>query len=957
LAKAKRVFEVAKELGVKSKVIVEKCEAEGVPGITNHMSTVKVGLEQTIHEWFGDQSGGTATAVETADKVDLDKAKAKKAARKKAAAATPKAKAAKKKAEPAEEQADDTADETAKAETQAKPEPSGQEAPAEPVEAKSESKAEAQSEPAAESAEQDKEEQAAPAAEATGGKAKARPKPAEPETQAPDQREQVGPKGQANVPNRPEVVKPAGERLTQPTQAKLSGPKVVRIEQPDQIRKPRPARSGPGGPRGGGGGGAGGPSGGQDTEGITRSRGPARGGGVRGGGGEDSGGGGGGRGKQRRMMNTRRGRSADALPTGPSKLSEQDLMELDAKLKGAPGFIRGRRREMKRREGGGGHIAQTAVQTGGKVEVQEPITIKSLSAATGIKTAEIIKYLFKKGVMATINSGLDTEMAMEVALEYDIELEVKEQQTAEQQVIQTFTERKEVDVQKRPPIVAVLGHVDHGKTSLLDKIRKEDVAAHEDGGITQHVGAYRVTIETESGEKTVVFLDTPGHEAFTSMRSRGAGLTDIVVLVVAADDGVMPQTIESINHAKAAGVPLVVALNKCDTPQATDENTHKIYGQLAEHGLNPAEWGGETEIVKTSAISGEGVPDLVEVLDYQAELLELKADYGGPARGSVIEAEMQPGRGCVARVMVQEGEIKVGDNINIGRSFGRVRDMTDDRGRRIQVAGPATPLELSGIDEMPDAGDKFYITETLQAAESIAKQFREKEREKQLAAVTKVTLDNFAATLKAGETQELRVVLKADVQGSVETLQKSLSELGNDEVTVRVLHAAVGGITESDVILADASDAIIFGFHVVATPAVREIADERSVEIRTYRVIYELIDEVKRGMEGLLAPEIQEEPIGTAEVKEVFKIGKLGNIAGCIVTDGAIQKSGKMRLIRDGGIVTEGRDIESLKRVKDDANEVRAGTECGIRLDGFEDIKPGDTLQCYRVKEVKRTLD
>ena len=939
MAKAKRVYEIAKEMGVKSKAIVEKCQAEGVPGIENHMSTVKIGLVQTIHEWFGDQGeGGVATAIETAEKVDLKKVR-KKAARKKTKAAAPKP------AEP--EPAPDTqaAAEASKAPAPAAPKAARKktvqpepEAPASPV-----AEPAIEPEPVAETPPPVSE----PIDETTSGpepvpiEASEPPQPAEPDPP-------TGPIGKPNVPDRPNVVKPVGEQLQKPKGATLKGPKVVRIEKPEPVETRAPRRRGPSGP--------------SETpppgtvEGISRSRGPVRGGGVRGG----NGGGPGGEeaGKRRRMVNTRRGRSGDALPTGPTKFSKADMEELDARLRGASGFMKQRRRDLRKRDGGGGGPAQSAVVTGGKVEIAEPITIKSLSSATGIKSADIIKHLFKQGVMATINSAIGAEAAMEVALEYNIELEVKEQETAEQTVLKQFEEREQIDVRPRPPVVTILGHVDHGKTSLLDKIRQADVAAHEAGGITQHVGAYRVTIKGSDGaDKTVVFLDTPGHEAFTSMRSRGAKMTDLVVLVCAADDGVMPQTVESINHAKAAGVPIIVALNKIDVAQATEENIQKIYGQLAEHGLNPVDWGGDTEIIKTSAETGQGVEDLIEVLDYQAELLELKADYGGPARGMVIETEMQPGRGSVARVLVQEGQIKVGDTINIGRAFGRVREMTDDRGRSIKQAGPATPLELSGIDEIPDAGDKFYITDSLRQAEDIARQYREAERQQALASQTKITLDNFADAVAAGQTKDLRVVLKADVQGSVDVLQKSLMQIGNNEVAVKVLHSAVGGITESDIVLADASDAVVIGFHVTITPAVREIADARKVDVRLYRVIYDVTDDVKKALEGMLEPEKQEDRIGAAEVKEVFKISKVGSIAGCLVTDGLVTRDAKARVVRDGVVVTDNRDVESLRRVKDDAKEVRAGTECGIRLAGFDDLKPGDEIVCYKVTEVKRTLD
>lgn len=992
MAKTLRVHQIAKELGVKSKDIVAKCEAEKVPGIENHMSVVKLGLAETIRQWFSDEEA-EGTAIEQAEHVDVTKLR-KKARRKAASRDTSSGNdAATAVAEPDEQKQEEStsasrsrarraARKIAAGKTTSKAEaPAAEQVPTEAPEEESEAVTETQpDEQPAEAADQIPTEQAAepavdpsqtpaqpeaveadkaseespqPAeAEKTEQPAEAQQPAAEQQPQQQEEQDKPQPRviGKPNVPNRPDVIKPAGEQLAKPKSAKLQGPRVVRVEKPEPVAPPRPRRQrqqqdeGPD----------------MDTgpapDDIARSRGPARGRGVGGGGGggeEQSGRrrSGGGR------RNTRRGRSAEALPTGPSKFTQADLDELDARLKGAHGFVKQRRRDLRTREAG--QQAPTPAQVGGTVEIQEPITIKSFSAATGIKGSDVIKYLFKeKKIMATINSAIDTEVAMEVAMEYDIELEVKAQRSALEVLEQAFKDREQVDVQPRPPVVTVLGHVDHGKTSLLDRIRKQDVAAHEAGGITQHVGAYRVTITGDDNkDKTVVFLDTPGHEAFTSMRSRGAQMTDLIVLVIAADDGVMPQTIESINHAKAAEVPVVVALNKIDVPQATDENIQRIYGQLAEHGLNPADWGGETEIIKTSAETGQGVTDLLEMLDYQAELLELTADYGGPAMGTVVEAEMQPGRGSVARVLVQNGNLKVGDFIVIGRAYGRVRDMTDDRGNRLEVAGPATPIELSGIDEVPDAGEKFYCTDSLQRAEQIASQYREMERNQQLATKTKVTLDNFAETLQAGQTNILRVVLKADVQGSIDVLRKSLEDLGNQEVAVRVLHAAVGGITESDVLLADASDAIIVGFHVIATPAVREIAEERHVEIRLYRVIYELVDEVKSALEGMLAPEKREEEVGTADVREVFRIGGLGSVAGCLVTEGAMVRDAKMRLVRDGVVVTDERDIESLRRVKEDVREVRAGTECGIRLQNFEDIKSGDQLVCYRIKEVKRKLE
>ncbi|MFK7789660.1 MAG: translation initiation factor IF-2 [Phycisphaeraceae bacterium] len=924
MAKTLRIHNLAKELGVQSKVIVAKCADEGVPDITNHMSVVKVGLAHTIRQWFAlDEEDHTQdTAIETTHKIDVKKVR-KKAAKKKA---TPKA--AEPETEAPAEESVEAESATKKKITKKKTKSAAKKKPAaeEPVEVVAEAEVEAPAEaPPAE----------APAEVAAETKEQAKPAKASP----------TKPAGQQNVPTRPDIIKPMGEQLTTPKQVKLRGPKVIRVEKPEPIAPPRsrgPRRDAPA-------------SG--DVPGVTRSRGPARGGGVKRGPGTGGGEADSGRGNKRRSLSNRRGGRNDPLLTGPQQMSKADLDELDAKVRGASGYVK-RRRQTFNKSGHIGSAAQSAAVTGGKVEIEEPITIKALSFATGIRAAEVVKFLFQKGIMGNVNSAIETELAEEICLERDIELVVKEHETAAQRVEQDFMERDKIDEQPRPPVVTILGHVDHGKTSLLDRIRKADVAAHEDGGITQHVGAYRITIKgSDEDNKSVVFLDTPGHAAFTAMRARGAKMTDIVVLIVAADDGVMPQTVESINHAKAAGVPVVVAVNKCDLPGFTDNKMQEIYGQLAEHGLNPTAWGGETEVIKTSAATGEGVEDLIEILDLQAQVLELTADYGGPARGTLIEGEMQSGRGSVARVLVQDGTIKVGDFMVSGRAYGRVRDMTNDRGESVKEAGPATPLEISGLDQIPDAGDKFYVTQTLKQAEGVANQFRNDERAQAQATRTKVTMDNFTETIKAGKVNHLNVVIKADVQGSVETLRTSLQELGNDEVAVRVIFLNDTAATESNVLLADASDAVIIAFHVSATPAVRDIAEQRHVELRHYRVIYEVIDDVKQSLEGMLTPDQNETEIGRAEVKQVFKIGKLGNIAGCMVSEGAMKKGEKIRVVRDGTIVTEARSLETLRRVKDEAKEVRAGTECGIRIAGYEDLKPGDELVCYKITEVKRTLD
>jgi len=910
LAKAKRVFEIAKQLGVTSKAIVSKCHAESVPGITNHMSTVKIGLVQTIAEWFNEvaqEESGVHTAVEVAEKVDLTKARARK--RRTPAVAK-------------EGESPPTKD-AALTEVPAKPEAKELEATKPKVLKPDAPKPEVTEQPKQDSLQDPSSVQP---------KVIETPTPVQPVTE---------------VVKEPVVIKPAGVQMDKPQESTLKGPRLVRMERPDPVSAPRPRRSNPVNTSE------------HDADIVdapssSRSRGPDRG---RGAGTAASGDPGSRSANKRRSLSTRRGRSADALPIGPSKFSEQDLIELDARLNRATGFLKQRRRQLIKQSEPGGVAATSPIESGGVVEIAEPITIKALSSATGIKSADTIKYLFSKGIMATINSTIDADAAIEVAIEYGIELEVKEQQSAEQLVLEEFEKREEVDIQSRPSVATILGHVDHGKTSLLDRIRAADVAGSEAGGITQHVGAYRVTIRGHDGEKkTVVFLDTPGHEAFTSMRARGAKMTDLVVLVVAADDGVMPQTIESINHAKAAGVPIIVAMNKIDKPEATEDNIRKVFGQLAEHGLNPVEWGGTTEVVKVSATEGTGVTELLELLDYQGELLELKADCGGPARGTVVESQIQPGRGPVACVLVQQGCLKVGDFIVIGRAFGRVRDMADDRGRLVKEAGPATPVELSGIDRVPDAGDKFYVTETLARAEDVATQCREAERNRQLASRTKITLDNFADQLAAHEVKDLRVVLKADVQGSIDVLRKSLAEIGSNEVVAKVLHGAVGGINESDVLLADASDAVIIGFHVVASPRARELAEQRGVDIRLYRVIYDLTEDLTKALEGMLDPETREEELGTAEVRQMFKVSKIGLVAGCLVAEGVVQRGANVRVIRDDVVVTDNRKIESLRRIKDDAKEVRVGTECGIKLLGFDDLKVDDRLVCYNTISVSRKL-
>jgi translation initiation factor IF-2 len=598
-----------------------------------------------------------------------------------------------------------------------------------------------------------------------------------------------------------------------------------------------------------------------------------------------------------------------------------------------------------------GGQAEAPVAPAGKVEIEEPVTIKNLSAVTGIKVADILKKMLSLGMMATINQVIDRETTELIMADYPIELVVKEAKSAETVMLEKLDAREKGDLSARPPVVTFLGHVDHGKTSLLDCIRKTRVTAGEAGGITQHISSYRY--DNDEKNVHVVFLDTPGHEAFTAMRARGANMTDVVVLVVAADDGLMPQTIEAINHAKAAKVPIVVALNKIDVPNA---NIQRALGQLAEHDLTPREWGGNTEVIRTSAITGEGIDALVETLSLEAELLELKAEKDGPAAGYVIEAEIDPGFGVLTRILILDGTLKLGDILVAGKGVGRVRTLRDDLGKTIKEAGPATPVEVAGLSELPEAGDRFFVVPTLDEARNVAEQRQEYNRTKELAAVPTHSLEALMGQIEAGETKELSLILKADVQGTIEAITGSLKKLGNNEARVRILHTGVGGITTGDVTLAEASKAIIIGFNVVAAAGSRQLAEAKSVDIRLYRIIYDIIEDVRRVLEEGLAPEIREEVLGRAEIRQVFKVSRVGAIAGCYVTDGIARRNAKVRIIRDNVVLEDGRTLESLKRFKDDAREVRSGMECGLKIAGYDDLKEGDQLEFYQKIEVARTL-
>ena len=834
-----RVHKIAKKIGVNSKDIVAKCKSEGIPNIENHQSAVSAGLEATILEWFS-ESGDHSSAVETAEKIDISKVKAKVKKKTKKKASTKKT------------------DSTGSASTE---------------------------------------------------------------------------KGDDNV-------LPQGRRMDSPTKAKMSGPRVIRIEAPEPEPKPRQPKKPKTGPS---------PQGGSGVR--TPQQAPPS---------QDSG-----RGSRRNKrrdsttpgQQTERGSRNPQQPQdrGESNWRKQDLLERENRLRRSGGFFRQARRDSQKRGDKPVVRAKTLKQTGGKVVIFEPISIKELSSQTGIKANEILKKLVLAGIMSSVNDNIETAQAVEMMMEWGIELEVVENQSAEDKIAKSFTSREITDEQPRSPVVTILGHVDHGKTSLLDKIRSANVADGEAGGITQATSAFSVPVIAGENERLVTFIDTPGHEAFTEMRARGAKVTDIVVLVVAADDGVMPQTIESINHAKSAGVPIVVALNKIDKQQATDENIQRILGQLAEHELNAVDWGGTTEVIRTSAIEEIGIQDLLEILDYQAELLELKADFGGSAEGSVIEAHIAEGRGPVANILVQQGKLKKGDFVVAGKGYGRIRALINEHGNQVDEAGPSTPLAILGLSEVPEAGDKLYVVKSLKAAESAAKERTQQVREASLSR-EKVTLDNIFDQMKSAEIRELPVIVKGDVQGSIETLRSTIGKIGNDEATIAIKHAAVGGINESDVNLAEACGGIIAGFNVTSSAKARSLAEQKGVEIRYYEVIYNLIDDLKAALEGLLDPEIKLEVLGHAEVRDVFTISKIGMIAGCYVTDGIIERHKQIRVTRDGIVIESDRKLDQLKRFKDDAKDVKSGQECGMNIDGYSDIKVGDVIECYKTVEVKRTL-
>jgi len=889
---ATRVYILAKELGVKSSAIVKKCQDEGLD-IKNHMSVISVGLAATIREWFSE--GDNVTTIETSDKVDLKKVRIKKKK--------------KTKKKPAEKEKTDKKDKKVK--------PAAKRTKATAVAETS------QSEQPATTDDVDVQSVTAVIAEEP-------PLPAKKTTEMPEPEPKPEPKPEPEP--EPEPIVPAGPILEKPEPARLSGPRVVRVEAPEPVRRSRPKprvrydapvteplmysqKNGM-----------------DQALASTKEKGhsPKR-------------------HKERTHGRRRNEREVETVRKlkPDSKWRQIDIEERRARLDAAGGEGL-RSRPMRKIATKFKQKVSTSVRPK-KAVISEPITVKDLSAVLAIKSADIILKLMQQGVMATANQVINNDVAELVALEFETELVVEHQSTLEEKIREEFEKRDRKKIQRRAVVAAMLGHVDHGKTSLLDKIRSTHIADGEAGGITQHIGASEVTWDN----KKVTFLDTPGHEAFTAMRARGANMTDVVVLVVAADDGVMPQTAEAIAHSKAANVPIIVALNKIDLPGC---NLNRIYSQLAEQDLAPSEWGGQTEIVKTSAITGEGINDLLESLDYVAELLDLKADSTIPAAGWVVEARMSAQRGPVATLLIKEGQLKSGNVILAGSAYGRIKMLRNSYGKKIKTASSSMAVEITGLSDVPQAGDRFYCLDDINKAKAAAEESQINLRERSLAERTQVTLDNLFSQIEAGKAESLNLIIRADVQGSVDVLKKYLSDLSVEEVKINILHAAPGGITEGDVVLAEASNAIIIGFNVVSEEHAAKIAETKGVEIRLYSIIYRITEDLQKSMVGLLEPEETESTLGRVVVRSTFKISRIGTVAGCYVSSGHASNHAKIRLIRDNIVLKDNLSIESLKHFKDDVREVKAGLECGVKIAGFDDVKVDDVLEFYEIVKVARTL-
>ncbi len=941
MAEKMRVHILAKELKVPSKMIITKCKAEGLD-VTNHMSTLSAGLEATIREWFSE--GKHDTTVESADRVDLE------IVRKEAKAAQRKADRVATKQVGAEDGATESATAIATVEAPPKdetgvatPEAETSESATVVIEGQVDAPAAAsEQEVAAVAPEAVTDASETPAADAPVSEEPAAVSATEPQESeaAQDAGEaEAATKAEADTPaadataveevnaEEPEKIRPAGPQNV-PLPVKLKGPRVVRYEPVDQdVRRPPPRRAGPMPPPGGAP-----PS--PDAPGRRRGRGR------------------GAAATAAEAANARKSRGRGPLDTSAEKLKEwrnRDLAERKERISDATGRRIHNRRGVD--QGRGGMAGPAPRKT--KATVQEPIVMKGFCAATGISMIQILPLLKREfNVSGSINMELTAEMAEYIALEKGVVLTVMPAKTALNEVEEEFANREPKQLKPRAPVVTFLGHVDHGKTSLLDAIRETRVTDSEDGGITQHIGAYHLDHPTAG---KVTFVDTPGHAAFTAMRARGAGITDIVVLLVAADDGLMPQTIEAINHAKAAKAPVVVALNKIDLGT---QNVQRIYGQLAEHGLQPSgDWGGDTDVIHVSATKGTGLSELIEHLSALGEVLDLKADFKGKASGTVIEAETREGVGPVARVLVQDGLLKTGAMVVCGNAFGKVRALVDDRGKRLKEATPSIPVELWGLDEVPAAGDKFYVLDSMQRAKTVAEDCRRRRAQEGRRETHRVrTLEEAFKQRDLGEVPALSIIIKADVDGSLDALRGTLGKIPSEEVRLTFRHTAVGAVNDSDILLADASDSIIIAYRVAPMPGARKLAENKGVDLRQYKVIYDVADDIKKALEGLLSPDRKEENRAACQVREIFNITKVGTVAGCMVTSGTIQRSHLVRINRDGVIVRDGCKVDTLKRFKDDAKEVRSGMECGIRLVGFDDIKPGDILEAYEIVSTARTL-
>jgi translation initiation factor IF-2 len=959
-----RVNALAKEMNLESKDILSKLKAEGLDWAHNHMSTLTYGQAETVKEWYrsgqlGGKSGGeeedSAPAAEESSRSRARKSRQSAEEGGDVLIAEPPSKTAAPEAPAADEEPAPQEPSAPVAEKPVETHPAAPTPIAEPPALKLTPQVVTPTAPPVTPAAPEDRQKAVAEAPAVPQRPSA---PAAPPARTPQTHPGRSSQGGDNVRQqvqRPTVTladrktpPPVARAAFVPKPAQIQGPRVVREEKPDVVAAPRP-RPKPG-------------SDNQSTT-FTNTARPQAGRGVKRTDDDEEEKKKAARGSlstRRRGADGRRGEADEKL----REFTEADLIERKERIEQATKSREATERHLKSSTNRGMHQqAKSAQDKGEPVELEQPITVRTLSAGLGIKANELLTKLMRQGIMANINAALDLEVAQAMALEYGIELTIKSETSLEEELEQEFTER-EVDPKNeitRPPIVTILGHVDHGKTSLLDKIRTANVAAGEAGGITQHIAAWMVSIGEEGKKKRVTFIDTPGHQAFTGMRARGANMTDVVVLVVSAAEGVQPQTIESINHAKAAEVPIVVAMNKIDRP---DANEQQVLGQLAANGLNPVEWGGDTEVIRTSATTGQGIPELIEILDLQSQIMELKADPTAPASGTVIESMMHPGLGAAATVLVRNGTLRVGDILLCGNAYGRIRSLVNDMGKMIQEAGPSTPVIVAGLNELPSAGDKFFVLDHIDLARTIANDRATRTRNTSLAQQNRVTGANLLSTLAAqAAVSTINLIIKADVQGSLETLVKTVTDQNTAEVKVRVIHSGVGGITESDVQLAMATKTkatdnrvAIIGFHVVPDDAARILAEQNHIDVKTYRVIYEIFDDLKKSLSGMLAPEVREKLHGHVEVRQVFKVSRLGNIAGCFVTDGHIQRGSKIRLIRDGKIITEGLTIDTLKRVKDDVKEVKSGLECGIKLAGYDDIKVGDRFEAYIQEKFERTL-